>query len=82
MGPISSSSRAWISWLRIWAEVAIPSPEHATGEGGQRRVEADQLQALQLSLGGQQPIKGILVGLPVATGVHTVVELNGQRLET
>jgi hypothetical protein len=34
-----------------------PSPEQAAGEGGQRRVEAYQMQALQLSLSRQQPIE-------------------------
>ena len=74
--------RASISWLRTWAEVVIPSPEQAAGEGGQRRVEAHQLQALQLSPGRQQPIEGIAVGLPVGTGVDAVMQLHGQRLET
>jgi len=31
----------------------IPSPEQSAGEGRQRRIEAHQVQALQLSLGRQ-----------------------------
>jgi len=42
----------------------IPSPEQSAGEGRQRKIEAHQLQALQLSLGRQQPIEGFPVGLP------------------
>jgi hypothetical protein len=60
----------------------MPSPEQAAGEGGQRRVKAHQWQALQLSLGRQQPIKRITVGLGVGTGVDAVMQLHGQRLET
>ena len=48
----------------------LPSPEQSAGEGRQRRIEAHQVQALQLSLGRQQPIERIPVGLPVATGVE------------
>ena len=55
----------------------LPSPEQSTGEGRQRRIEAHQVQALQLSLGRQQPIKRIAVGLPVATGVDAVMQLHG-----
>ena len=62
--------------------LVMPLPEQAAGEGGQRRVEAHQLQALQLRLGRQQPIEGIPVGLPVATGVDAMMQLHGQRLET
>jgi len=58
-----------------------PSPEQSAGKGRQRRIEAHQVQALQLSLGRQQPIEGIPVGLPVATGVDAVMQLNGQRQE-
>jgi hypothetical protein len=58
------------------------SPEQAAGEGRQRRIQAHQLQALQLSLGCQQPIEGIPVGLPVATGMDAVMQLHGQRQET
>jgi len=50
-----------------------PSPEQATGEGDQSGVEAHPVQALQLLLGGQQPIEGIPVGLSVATGAHTML---------
>ena len=82
VGPTRSRLRAWISWLRIWAEVVIPSPEQTAGEGGQRRVEAYQLQTLQLSLGCQQPIEAIPVGLPVSTGVDAMMQRHGQRLET
>ena len=60
----------------------IPSPEQSAGEGRQRRIEADQVQALQLSLGRQQPIEWIPVRLPVATGMDAVMQLHGQRLET
>jgi hypothetical protein len=63
-----------------WDE--IPSPKQSAGEGRQRRIEAHQLQTLQLSLGRQQPIEGIPVGLPVATGVDAVMQLDDQRLET
>jgi hypothetical protein len=59
-----------------------PSPEQAAGEGGQRRVEAHQVQALQLSLSRQQPIERIPVRLPVATGMDAMVQLHCQRLET
>lgn len=57
------------------------SPEQTAGEGGQRWVEAHQVQALQLSLGRQQAIKGIPVSLLVATGVDAVAQLHGERLE-
>ena len=40
------------------------------------------MKALQLGLGRQQPVKGIPMGLPVATGVDAVMHLHGQRLET
>jgi len=80
VGPTQSRVRARICWLRTWAELVMPSPEQAAGKGGQRRVEAHQLQPLQLGLGRQQPIEGIPVGLLVTTGVHTVMQLHGQRL--
>ncbi len=60
----------------------LPSPEQSAGEGRQRRIEAHQVQALQFSLGRQQPIERIPVGLPVATGVDAVMQLHGKRLET
>jgi hypothetical protein len=59
-----------------------PSPEQTAGEGGQRRIDAHLLQALQLGLGGQQPIEGIAMGLRVASGADAVMDLHGKRLET
>jgi hypothetical protein len=63
------------------AEVVIPSPEQAAGEGGQRGIDAHQLQALQLSLGGQQPIERVAMELRVATGADAVMQLDGERLK-
>ena len=62
----------------------------ARAHHGQRRVEAHQVQSAQFSLGRPQPIEdavfraavGVPVGLPIATGVDTVMQLNGQRQET
>jgi len=56
-------------------------PEKPAGECLKRWIHGHQGEPGQLSLGGQQAIKGVAVGHRVAAGMQALLQRDGQQLK-
>jgi hypothetical protein len=56
-------------------------PEQVAGKGPESWINAQQGEGLQLGLGGQQAIKGIAMGHPVAARPQAMAQLDRQQVE-